>query len=148
MREKSSGALLPKKKCIYLANISQAATLRQLLRLQSGLLLSELRAGQGAQTYPAAGAWEVSGNQGLESGFLGAQGTGEMPSWARGPEHREGLRPPGAARRAVPSPVLSVDLVSLSSILLEEINLALEMTRGHAERESRGCPQTACGGHV
>ena len=47
---------------------------------------SELRAGRGAQTYPAAGVWEVSGNQGLESGFLGAQGIGEMPSWARGPE--------------------------------------------------------------
>lgn len=36
--------------------------------------------------------------------------------------------------------------MSLSFILLEEIDLALEMTRGHLERESRGCLQTACGG--
>ena len=62
-----------------------------------------------------------------------------------GPENGE-ARVLGRRGGVVPRPVLSLDLMSLSCILLEELDLALTMIGGHAESESWGCLQTASGG--
>ena len=54
---------------------------------------------------------------------------------APGPENGE-ARVLGRRGSVVPSPVLSLDIVSLSCILLEELDLALTMIGGHTESES------------